>query len=220
MQNEIIKAAPVSPALPNQNGMSLQQNAEKVYNIGKVERAGDITTNIQVNIMGSGLPGMPGYIPPKSQSLNLEKYHFIVIYGEEFSGGYCLMDKKRSLTEESTSEELRNKYVCMTDEVIEELKHYPAIFMAETDKAKIAAGEQYAYWGIITDIKRLTKDIQIHYQLLSYIPVTALFDITRDLDILGAPFFGEMNHTHWALKEVNCLEVFRKAGINVLAPIM
>ena len=220
MQNEIIKAAPISPALPNQSGVSLQQNAEKLYNIGKVERAGDITTNIQVNIVGSGLPGMPGYIPPKSQSLNLEKYHFIVIYGEEFAGGYCLMDKKRVLEKGSTVEELREIFLCMTDELIEELKHYPAIFMAETDKAKIDAGEQYAYFGIITDIKRLTKDIQIHYHLFSYIPVTALFDITRDLDILGAPFFGEMNHTHWALKEVNCIEVFRKAGINVLAPII
>lgn len=220
MQNEIIKAAPVSPVLPQQNGMSIQQNGEKVYNIGKVERAGDITTNIQVNVFGSGLPGMPGYIPPRSQSINLEKYHFIVIYGEEFTGGYCLMDKKRVLEKGSTSEELRDEYLRMTDDVIEELKHYPAIFMAETDKVKIAAGEQYAYWGIITDIKRLTNDIQIHYHLFSYIPVTALFDITRDLDILGAPYFGEMNHTHWALKDVNCIEVFRKAGINVLAPIM
>ncbi len=203
-----------------QGTASLQQTGQRIYNIKNVEHAGDIHNDIVIYISSSVFPGMPGYIPPMQQSLNPSRYHLLVKYGETFDKGYIEMDKTHSLTESGTCESFREKYVRMTDEVIEELKTYPALFMSETSKESVAFGNQYVYWGIITDIKRMSSTLKIYFHLLTPIPLQRIIDIKSDLDILGTPFFGEMNHSHWSLKDVNILNVFSNFGINVMAPTL
>ena len=219
MSNELTNTyADCLPAM--QGTASLQQTGQKIYNIKNVEHAGDIHSETVINIFGSGLPGMPGYQPARQQTLDMSRYHLFVICGEDFSRGSFQISKKRALTESNTCEAFQEKYIRMTDEVIEELKKYPALFMDETNKQKLESGEQYVYWGVVTDIKRMSSDIKIYFVPLTSIPISQIVEIKDELDIMGAPFFGEMNHTHWALKDVNIIEVLSNAGISVMAPTL
>jgi len=217
MSEELEKTfADCLPIVP-QNAASIQQKAEKLYNIKHVENAGGIHNEITINFHGNGFPGMPGYTPAYQQRINTSRYHLFVCGGESFTCGFFEVGKDRALVERSTCEEFQRRYVRMTDEIIAELKSYPALFMDETTKEKIDKG-MYVYWGIVTDIKRKTSSIQIYFQILTAIPVQQIIDIRSDLDIMGTPFYGEMNHSHWALKDVNIVDVLSRAGISVLAP--
>lgn len=217
MSEELEKTfADCLPSVPR-NGASIQQNAAKLYNIKNVENAGGIFSEVTINIFGNGFPGMPGYTPAYQQRINTTRYHLFVCGGESFSCGFFEVDKKRALVEKSTCEAFQAQYVKMTDEVITELKSYPALFMDEVSKENLEK-EMYVYWGIITDIKRKTSSIQIFFRILDAIPVQQIIDIRSDLDIMGTPFYGEMNHSHWALKDINIIDVLSRAGISVMAP--
>lgn len=193
-----------------------QQSAEKIVNVRK---AAEVNTVINITISSGKHPGMQGYHPAETRSLDISKYHLFVVGAEEFDeSGYFLIGRDRSMVEESTEESLQLRYRNLSDSALAELMLFPAIFLAETDKHKIKDDSQYVYFGVITNIKPLHENIKIYYRILSSFRISQLVEMKSDLDIHGAPCFGELNHTHWSLKDVNAYDVFKKYDVPVLIP--
>jgi hypothetical protein len=108
---------------------------------------------------------------------------------------------------EYTNEAVASRYRSLSDGVVEELKGLPALFTYEK-----YLGEP-ARVGRITEIQRRTRELKITLALdptVRPIQLNALETLYSDLDI--DPKF-EVNRTHWALKEVDLVNVLNAAGI-------
>lgn len=196
--------------LPETTHGVIHQTADKLYNIDKIEKAGEIHNSVNIY--------MPGAEPKKTRSLDLSRYHLFVISCETFEHGFFTMTKDRILNA-GTSAPLKAEFPDLSATAFEKLRHYPAVFMSETNYQLIKDG-QLAYFGILEGIKEVCKGINVHFKIFSSFPAVEVTSNMWDLDILGQPFFGELTHTHWALKDINVVEVLKKHGVSVLLPSM
>ena len=106
---------------------------------------------------------------------------------------------------EYTAETLRDRFKKLTASRIEELKSFPAVFAYEGQ-------EEIVRVGYIRRIKERGKSLLIEYEFEEDIPLfnfSKLADLKVQLDI-GQ---GEMNRTHWAIKDEDLFEILASAGL-------
>ncbi len=107
---------------------------------------------------------------------------------------------------EYTDDHIQARFKAMTRENIEELMSYPCLFAYESGI------QQKASLGWLTNIKPRGEEVRIEFELekgLPQITGSRLEKLRTELDITN----WELNRTHWAVKDVNLLQVLRTAGI-------
>lgn len=150
-----------------------------------------------------------------AQQLDSSCYHLFVIADEDFQADRFLVDPTRALTE-STAPELKQRYQHLQPDILQELKNYPALFMAENGAMGRALDDQQAWFGIINSIRVQDNGIRIGFQKIHAIPQQALNEHSYHFGIHSYGRMSELNRTHWALKRINLFEAFHDAGINYL----
>jgi hypothetical protein len=113
----------------------------------------------------------------------------------------------RSRFGEYTAEGLRVRYERLDDEALGELRSIPALLAYEQGHSLPAR------------VARITKfsqsagdELRFEYELVEGIPsidADVVTDLAWELDIGGF----EMNRTHWAVKDVDLIDVLREAGV-------
>lgn len=208
MSNELQKRPPSNLAVTTVN-----QTGEKNIHIN---HADNVTQTVNISILQQ-LPG--GGFNNVSQTLNLDYYHLFVIGSETFEHDHFLVPKERALTKSSVSDDLFEKYASLSEEAIEEMKKFPAIFASENHHYYGLAGEnQKAIYGLIKDIKVQDNGIKIYFHPLNLIPQQKLNEFGFELGIHSSSALTELNRTHWAIKRINLIEALKDAGISVMAP--
>ncbi len=107
---------------------------------------------------------------------------------------------------EHTSDELKERLGTLSDQAVAELTGLPTLFAYESP---VSAPSQV---GWIKTIQTRQADIRITFQRdpsIQPIDPAKIDEMAWDLDLGG----GELDRTHWAVKEVDLLEVLRKAGL-------
>ena len=105
----------------------------------------------------------------------------------------------------------------LTDEAVEKIKTYPALFMQEAEGyyAK-ASDKQQAFFGFVDGVRLQDNGIKIRCQLLWPIPMQQISNIGFELGMKDmTKAITEMNHTHWAIKRINLIEELKDAGISL-----
>lgn len=159
----------------------------------------------------------PGITKASPKTISNEYYHLFVMGGETFDQDHFLCSADRALNVYWTSEELRNKYGQLTTANIEELKTFPALFMQEAEGyyAK-PAEEQQAYLGIVEDIHVQDNGIKIRWRMIWPIPMQQISKIGFELGMKDmTKAITEINHTHWAIKQINLMEELKDANITL-----
>lgn len=120
------------------------------------------------------------------------------------TGAYEL-DRSRCVRE-YTDDEIATRFKAFTKDDVEALSTLPCLFAYEDPIKKPAK------LGWLTKIKAGANLVRIEYELESGLPnVTPakLKKLTSELDITD----WELNRTHWAVKDVNLIQVLTTAGI-------
>jgi hypothetical protein len=102
------------------------------------------------------------------------------------------------------------KFRSLDPAAIEELKSLPALFAYEGDKENVPV-------GYIRRIKEREKSIYIEYEFetaIPEIPFSKIAALRKKLDIYTPERgLGEMNRTHWAVKDEDLFEILFEAGL-------
>ena len=212
------KLLPVTPAVVPNSDTPTTINLPGDGNT-LIAHAGVVNSSSVTNVIVAGKH--TGGIPtPAPGALNREYYNLFVMGGETFSvfsSGHFLVPKDRALTE-CVSPDIMTAVSSFAADTIEFIKTLPTIFMSENESYARFDDTQQAYFGIVNNVRVQMNGIKICYQTLNAIPQSRLFDLMRELDILGRPSFSELSRTHWAIKHVNLVEELRDAVITVFAP--
>lgn len=107
---------------------------------------------------------------------------------------------------EYTDDAISEKYKALDNTAVAALMSFPCLFAYESHVKKSARV------GWLTSIKRRAGAVRIEYELEDKLrPVTAakIKKLTSELDITD----WELNRTHWAVKDVDLLQVLIKAGL-------
>lgn len=193
---------------------TVNQNGEKNVHIDKAE---SVTQNITLNF-----PYMQrlanGTMQPTSRVINPEYYNLFVIGDETFEHDHFLVPADRALSRYWTSEEIREQYGTLSEEAIEAIKTFPALFMPEAmwQRARADASQQ-VFFGFVDGVRKQDNGIKIRCQLLWPIPMQQISNIGFELGMLNmTKGISEMNHTHWAIKHINLKEELTDAHISLL----
>lgn len=181
-----------------------------------IEKAENVTQNITLNFpYMQRLPN--GTMQPTSRVINPEYYNLFVIGDETFEHDHFLVPAERALSKGWTSEELREQYGTLSDEAIESIKTFPALFMPEAQWQRARAGDgQQVFFGFVDGVRKQDNGIKIRCQLLWPIPMQQISYIGFELGMLNMTRgISEMNHTHWAIKHINLKEELTDAHISL-----
>lgn len=156
-----------------------------------------------------------------SKALNRDCYNLFVIGGEEFCNDHFLVAKDRALTRGTLANDLFDRFSTLTPEAIEEIKSYPALFAGEnTDYWGETDKDQYAIYGLITDIKVQDNGIKIRFHPFTYIDQQTINHLAFELGIGNSTAITELNRTRWTIKRIDLIEALTDAGISVMAPTL
>ncbi len=106
---------------------------------------------------------------------------------------------------EYSSPAVMKKFKKLSATAIEELKSFPALFAYEGEKHSVRV-------GYLRRIKERVNSILIEYEFeegIPEIPFSKISDLKMRLDIKE----GEMNRTHWAVKEEDLFEILFSVGL-------
>lgn len=207
MKNELPAVAPSNVPATTVN----QQGHTNVH----VDRAENITQNITLIPVVQHTSS--GGMRPTTQAVNNEYYHLFVMGGESFEQNHFIVPADRALAAYWTTDELREKYGRLSDENIEKLKTFPALFMPEAEGYYARpTDEQQAYLGIIEDIRIQDNGIKIRWRMIWPIPMQQISSIGFELGIKDMTrALSELNRTHWAIKHINLIEELKDAKITL-----
>jgi len=210
MKNELQMAASIN-TLP---AKTVNQYGKKNVHIDKAE-------NVTQNIILS-LPYVQrmanGAMQPTSRVINSEYYNLFVIGDETFEHDHFLVPAERALSKGWTSDKIREHYGTLSEESIEVIKTFPALFMPEAQWQSARPGEgQQVFFGFVDGIRKQDNGIKIQCQLIWPIPMQQISNIGFELGMLNMTReISEMNHTHWAIKHINLKEELTDAHISLL----
>lgn len=188
-----------------------QQGEKNVH----IDHAETVNQNITINF--PYMRRASGSAKPSSRTINPNYYNLFVMGGEDYEQDHFLVPADRALPYYWTSEELRKKYGSLTDEAIEEIKTFPALFMAESTGYYAKAGdEQQAFLGFVDAVRVQDNGIKIRCQLVLPIPMQQICDIGFELGMRDMEkALTEVNRTHWSIKRINLIEELKDANINL-----
>ncbi|WP_269540322.1 nucleotide-binding protein [Cerasicoccus fimbriatus] len=131
-------------------------------------------------------------------------YNLLVAYGNDYwEKSPATIPKERFL--EYTDEITKDRFKKLTQELIDEIKEFPTLFMCEGEKSPTIIGR-------ITDIKVREAELRIYFEEsehLSRIETGLIAEHATALDI----YDFEMNRTHWAIKDEDLYHELTRANI-------
>lgn len=137
-------------------------------------------------------------------------YSLLMSGGDDtWDGGEADFDRGRFLeyTDKSIAERLKS----LNDDVLTELKSYPALFSYEKP------GDRAARLGWITDIQRHQKSLKIKFHFDNRFDPIEPSTMVQLLDSLDIDAKMEVHRHHWAVKDVDLPEVMTSAGLLISA---
>lgn len=150
-------------------------------------------------------------------ALNPSHYQLFVIDGESYQDdvGTFTVQKELALTK-CISDELKRKYARLTDDMIEEIKTFPAVFASLNRDFGCTETDHMASYGVVTKVEKLANVIEISYHILEDIPQQSLNELASFIGLAGVPKYNELNDPHWTIKPVNLIEALKTVGIEVV----
>jgi len=111
---------------------------------------------------------------------------------------------------EYSAPRVMEKFHSLDPAAIKELKSFPALFTYEGDRDNVRV-------GYIRRIKEREQSIYIEYEFetaIPEIPFSKIAPLSKKLDIYTPERgLGEMNRTHWAVKDEDLFEILFEAGL-------
>ena len=114
---------------------------------------------------------------------------------------------------QSISQPVKEKYACLSEEAIKEIKTFPAIFATENHHYGKTDDDHSARLGYITSITIQDNGIRICASYFWEVPQQRLNDCREYLAIQWASSLNEFNRTHWTIKRINLFEVLKDEGL-------
>lgn len=153
------------------------------------------------------------------QNFSKEYYQLIVTCDENvFSDNVVTVSADRALTKSTVPSEIYERCSSLTDEGIEELKHFPAIIcMENTEMRGVTSPTQWAMYAYIKAVRKMGKNIKIVFTPLAPVQQIKLcdkrnavfFDLNMDCAIT------DLNRSAWTVHKVNVFEAFDEAEIPI-----
>lgn len=205
--NELLKP---EPSLDGIAARTMEQHGDRNFQVGEI---GNFTQNVSVFVMPSKKQESKAVI---SDALMVDNdfFHLIVVGGCSLQNEVVIVSKKFALTA-STAEEVVRELATLSSDAIEVLKTYPALIMDKNKHYGRADASQKAVYGFITDIIELDEAIELHFQILNWIPQQTVLGLADSLGIRRASAWNELDDTHWAVKKVKLTEVLKGVGVRV-----
>lgn len=200
MSNEIMKNNPKALAIPENANVQIGDRNLQVGRVDNLNHTMIICTPISEQ---SGDISSP-------KSFNTDLYHLFVV--EDALSGRFIIPSDRALTE-SISQPVKEKYACLSEEAIKEIKTFPAIFATENHHYGKTDDDHSARLGYITSITIQDNGIRICASYFWEVPQQRLNDCREKLAIQGASSLNEFNRTHWTIKRINLFEVLKDEGL-------
>ena len=147
-----------------------------------------------------------------SLSLNYDYFNFFVIGGEKYNYSSFIVPINRVLEKGYMSDEIRARYKSLTQDIIEIIKTFPALFCSENHHYGKTDPDHMAYYGYVKDIKMQDNGVKIYFTKLNEIPQQTLIDFRAYFGISGNKNLNELDHTHWVIKRVNLVEELERIG--------
>lgn len=196
------------PSLDGIAARTMEQHGDRNLQVGEIE---NFTQNVSVLVMPSKKQESKAVI---SDALMVDNdlFHLVVVGGCSLQNEVVTVSKEYALTA-STVEEVMKELATLSPEAIEVLKTYPALIMDKNKHYGKADASQKAVYGFITDIIELDETVELHFQILNWIPQQTVLGLADSLGIRRASAWNELDDTHWAVKKVKLTEVLKGAGI-------
>lgn len=140
-------------------------------------------------------------------SLNREYYNLFIGY-DPFEKDHILVTRDRALTEHM-AEEVKALFR-PKPEYIQQIKGLPTIISNERDRLHV--DEQQGVLARITNVRFQQNGIVIYFKKLRPIPLMLLQNHILEFSLTSE---WELNRTHWAIKNVDLVEVLQDIGIDV-----
>ena len=182
--------------------------------------SGNIAAPQQNILYTLSLNGIPNDGISRPQIALSSKYYNLFVKGDmDFQSDYFWSNISRSVkSNEYTTAEIAERFGAMDENAISQILTFPTLFMGEVvfERGQIIPG-QFAWFGVVTDIKRYNKDYRVYYQKHISVPLEQIIALSRELD-LGVDFggHGEITHTHWSVKNADLIHELAAAGIDVM----
>lgn len=169
-------------------------------NYGKGVQVGHADTfSPTVNLIITGSNG-------QQRPANTDYYNLFIGF-DPFISDHLLVPKDRALTEYMTPE-LKNRFTLLDDNAIAEIKRFPSIIVDEY--CKTTPSEKNAVFAFVTDVRKQQNGVIVYFRQLYPIPVKVLLENEYALDTVNG---YESYRTHWAIKNINLIQVLQDAGV-------
>lgn len=131
-------------------------------------------------------------------------FHLLVQHGlDSWGSSPAKVHGERFL--EYTNDEISNRFSKLNNNLIKELKEFPALFLCEAEESPTFAGN-------ITDIVNQNGNLLIHFQRIQDIPPFEIGVIPAIASELGIRDF-EFHRSHWAIKDKDLYSVLLSKGV-------
>ena len=187
-----ITAGGVQPVAPE---VTTYNNYGKGVQVGHAD-----TFSPTVNLIISGSNG-------QQSPANTDYYNLFVGF-DPFVSDHLLVPKDRALTEYMTPE-LKSRFSALDDDAIAEIKRFPSIIVDEYCKT---TSDKKAAFAFVTDIHKQQNGVMVYYQCLFPVSVKVLLENEYALGTVNG---FESYRTHWAIKNINLLQVLQDAGVSM-----
>lgn len=181
----------------------IQQTVPEVStynNYGKGVQVGHADTfSPTVNLIITGSNG-------QQRPANTDYYNLFIGF-DPFISDHLLVPKDRALTEYMTPE-LKSRFASLDDNAIADIKRFPSIIVDEY--CKTTPSEKNAVFAFVTDVRKQQNGVMVYFRQLYPIPVKVLLENEYALDTVNG---YESYRTHWAIKNINLIQVLQDAGV-------
>ena len=180
------------------------ENSSYIESIGTVGEM-NVQNTVNINVTSGKVSGKRETF---NVSLEKNRYHLFVVGKERFEYDHFFLSWSSYFLREYMSEETRNQFYELSDEMIEKLKRYPAILANENAGFWGKSGsDQKAIIAVITGIEKKDDGLWIHYKDYGEVEQSVLNTRCTLLGMGEMRAEMELNVTHWAVKDVNLFDV-------------
>lgn len=132
-------------------------------------------------------------------------FNLLISCGDESWNSFTYEYDRSRVAVEYTADEISERYKFLDENVIEELKSFPALFVTEGETVESRI-------GYITNIRTRQRTVVIDFEFDPILPALARGTIeSLKLDIDLGKF--ELTRTHWAIKDEPIFDILLKRGV-------
>lgn len=194
MSDEIQVQGPAG--LQVQGSPTFQMNGDGGTQIGYIGQ--------QINYITMG--GAPQIHRPANP--NYEYYNLFVIDQEQMDN-ILAIPRKHSLNG-YTEESVRKIYALPELAAVEEIKRLPSLFVLRNQYGNHTAQSRMAGYGYIMNIQQKSDTIVVTAAISGVIRQEWLNQLESELQLLSAPENNELDCVHWAIKQVNLVQLIQE----------